>query len=166
VNASDAQPNRAAPPADADVRLLTFEALGVGRLHALLRLRGEVFVVEQACAYADIDGADPQALHLLVEREGELLAYARLLPPSAVADSVSLGRFVVAPQARGRGLGRWLIELATACAQERWPGTTLQLSAQHHLQALYASCGYRAVGTPYDEDGILHVKMVCPATGD
>lgn len=136
-----------------------FDALTLRELHDILRLRVQVFVVEQACAYAEIDGLDPDALHLLLTGEkGELAAYLRLLRPLGEA-SVTLGRIVVAPAWRGRRLGGVLLRQGLAKAAECYPGRPVELSAQAHLRDFYAAHGFVAISDIYVEDGIPHVAM-------
>jgi ElaA protein len=138
---------------------LPFAALSPIQLHDALALRSAVFVVEQACLYQDVDGRDPAAQHLLAE-DGGLLAYARILPPGARFDVTSIGRVVVAPRARGAGLGRRLVQEAIS-AIERGGHAPIALSAQAHLERFYASFGF-VPGERYDEDGIPHVAMRRP----
>lgn len=130
-------------------------------LYALLRLRSAIFVVEQNCVFPDMDGRDPACEHLCGwGSDGELTAYLRLVPPGVRTPEVALGRVVVAAAARGRGLGRAaMLEGLRRCA-ERYPGEPVKVSAQAHLEPFYQSLGFRTVGAPYDEDGILHVDMV------
>jgi ElaA protein len=130
-------------------------------LYALLELRSRVFVVEQNCAYQDVDGQDLLAdtHHLLAWRDGELVAYLRLLDPSTQDGDVVIGRVVIAPQARGSGLGHQLMARAVAACLEHWPGEPIYLSAQAHLQDYYARYGFVAVTEPYLEDDIPHIGM-------
>lgn len=137
-----------------------FAELTGTEVHDVLRLRVDIFVIEQRCIYPEIDGQDPHALHILGHAaQGELAAYARILPLQA--DGLPhLGRFVVHPQYRGLGLGHTLIEVALAEAQ-RWTGiSAAALAAQTHLEALYAQHGFQRTGADYDWDGIPHVDMV------
>lgn len=140
---------------------LPFEQLDPHRLYALLRLRVDVFVVEQNCPYPELDGRDPhpQALHLLGERAGELLACARLLPPGLSFEGPAIGRVVVAASARGVGLAHRLMARAIAQCERRWPAQTLYLGAQSHLQGFYAAHRFEVCSEPYLEDGIPHVDM-------
>jgi ElaA protein len=136
-------------------------------VHEMLALRQQVFVLEQKCLYADIDGLDPAAHHLLgwktVAGKRELAATLRCLAPGAKYDEMSLGRVVTSPSARGTGLGRELVAQGIACAEQLHPGHAIRIGAQAHLEAFYASFGFRTVSAPYDEDGILHVDMLRPA---
>ena len=141
---------------------LSFSELSLTQLYESLRLRQEVFVVEQFCPYLDADGNDQAAYHILAHTEdGQLVAYARLLPPGLVyPDYVAIGRVVASPAARGHQLGYRLMEAALAAAERHFPGYNCKLSAQSHLQAFYVRLGFRVAGTGYLEDGIPHLPMV------
>jgi ElaA protein len=136
-------------------------ALTPDRLYSILKLRSDIFVVEQNCVYSDPDGRDPQCEHLCGEDAGGALrAYLRLLPPGTRTPQVSLGRVVVAPAARGSGLGRALmLEGLRRCA-EQYPGEPVAVSAQQHLEKFYTGLGFGPAGEPYLEDGIWHRDMV------
>lgn len=148
-----------------DWRALGFEALNVRQLYDLLRLRSEIFVVEQRCAYLDLDGKDlhPQALHLLGYDGKVLAASVRILPPGLGYPCPSIGRVVVATTHRGTGLGHVLMREALSHVFQRWPGSEVQLGAQAHLEVFYAAHGFAVVSPVYDEDGIPHVTMRRPA---
>ncbi|SDU26085.1 GNAT family N-acetyltransferase [Stappia sp. ES.058] len=134
--------------------------LSPARIHALFRLRVAVFVVEQACAYAEIDGRDPDADHFLLETEGgTLVACLRLLPPDADNGAPRLGRIATKRDWRGLGLGGYLLKAGVARACEQWPDLASELSAQAHLKGFYAAHGFRPVSDVYDEDGIPHIDM-------
>ena len=137
----------------------SFEELDAASLLAVLRLRIDVFVVEQACAYPEVDGRDdqPGTRHLwLADPDGRIASYLRVLDDG---DVQRIGRVVTAPWARGRGLaGRLLVETL-----RRHPRETV-LDAQSHLTAFYAAHGFVADGPEFVEDGIPHVPMRRPAT--
>ncbi len=134
------------------------EALGALALYEVLKLRSEVFVLEQQCIYLDPDGADLQAWHLLGRGEGgELQAYARLL------EGPRIGRVLTAPGARGAGQGRALMHEAIAQCERLWPGQPIELAAQAYLQRFYASFGFEPTSALYEEDGISHIDMKRPA---
>ncbi len=146
-------------------RCLPFDALHPRTLYALLQLRSAVFVVEQACAFQDLDGADHHGLHLLGERlrpgqAPELLAYARLLPAGLKYPEASIGRVVTAPATRGTGLGHALMAESVRCLHSLWGAQPIRIGAQAHLQAFYRQHGFEAVGALYDEDGIAHTEML------
>lgn len=145
----------------------SFAELTLDELYTLLALRQEVFVVEQRSLYQDVDGLDREAAHLLAFEDAEggpfLAAYLRVLPPGVkFPGASSLGRVVTSPRARGRGLGRDIVERGLARLDAEYPGTPIRISAQHYLQRFYESVGFHAEGDVYDEDGIPHIEMVRP----
>lgn len=146
-------------------RCLPFDALLPRTLYALLQLRSAVFVVEQACAFQDLDGADPACMHLLGERlspagKPELLACARLVPAGLKYTEASIGRVVTAPATRGTGLGHALMAESVRSLHSLWGVQPIRIGAQAHLQHFYRQHGFEAVGDLYDEDGIAHTEMV------
>ena len=145
--------------AELDWRVVPYAELTLDELYGLLDLRYRVFVVEQECAYRDTDGLDQVALHLFGEREGELLAYARLLAPGVAYPEPAIGRVITAPEGRGQGFGKALMERAIAEIDARWPGP-IQIGAQRYLDRFYRELGFEPVGEPYLEDGIPHVHMI------
>lgn len=130
-------------------------------LYAILRLRTEVFVVEQRCAYQEVDGLDlcGDTLHLMGWQGDQLVAYLRLLDPQSHGGDVVIGRVVTAPDARGGGLGHQLLLKGLECAAHCWAGAPVYLSAQAHLQGYYGRHGFEAVGKQYLEDDIPHIGM-------
>lgn len=135
------------------------EQLDTGTLYQILQARAAVFVVEQQCAYADIDGRDHQAWHLQVRHGGELAAYLRLLDPGAGYAEPAIGRVLVLPPFRGLQLGRTLMQEGLDFAALHYPQQAIRIGAQYHLRDFYASLGFQADGEPYDEDGIPHLEM-------
>lgn len=146
---------------------ITYRAVPYGQLtrdelYAILRLRAEVFVVEQDCVYQDLDDKDQRAVHLLgLARDGRLAAYTRIVDKGvSYPDFTSIGRVITAPFARGRGLGRPLMIKSIAVLYEYFGEQPIKIGAQAHLQAYYESIGFEGVGEVYDEDGIPHRAMV------
>ncbi|MES2488862.1 MAG: GNAT family N-acetyltransferase [Pseudomonadota bacterium] len=130
-------------------------------LYDFLRLRSDIFVVEQNCAYADMDGIDPACEHLCMRGpERQLLAYLRLVPPGLKAPQPAIGRLVVAQTARKSGLGRAAMLEGIRRCTERFPSQDIFLSGQLHLEAFYSSLGFVTFTEPYLEDGIQHVNML------
>ena len=153
----------AAEPDAITWRLMAFEDLRVSELYEVLRLRSEVFVVEQQCIFQDIDGADPQAMHLLGVKHHALQAYARCFAPGIRFAEASFGRVLTRPAARGNGMGHALVEQAITAISQLWGPQPIRIGAQTHLADFYASHGFEDVGKPYDEDGIAHLEMLRPA---
>lgn len=146
-----------------DWRLARFESLGPRDLHDILQARAAVFVVEQDCAFQDVDGADPDAWHLVAREDGRVAAYARLLPAGAKFPEPSIGRVMTAMTHRGTGLGRALMVEAIARTRALWPGAAIRIGAQRRLEGFYGSLGFVTDSAPYVEDGIPHVEMVLPS---
>lgn len=138
----------------------SFEELERELIYAMLELRAEVFVVEQDCAYQDLDGNDRDALHLCGLYDGELACYARINAPGTKTPYTAISRVLAGKKHRGKGLGRVLMCEALARCERLWPDATIGLSAQQYLVEFYASLGFRAVSNPYDEEGIPHVDML------
>lgn len=136
-----------------------FSELDTLQLYAALRLRQEVFVVEQECVYLDLDNLDQQAIHMLCWQNGELAAYQRCLAPGIGFDESALGRIAVSPGARGHQLGREMVQRGINHNLQRWPQHNIRINAQAHLQVFYGSLGFAAVGDVFDEDGIAHIHM-------
>jgi len=131
-------------------------------VYELLALRSEVFVVEQQCVFLDMDDADADCLHLLGERNGQLVASVRLVPPGLKYPEASIGRVVTAPGARGGGLGHELMAEAVRVLCGLWGQQPIRIGAQAHLQAFYRRHGFETDGPVYQEDGIDHVEMRRP----
>jgi ElaA protein len=137
-----------------------FEHLGVQQLYDALALRSRVFVLEQG-PYQDADGLDPDAWHLLGrDSGGALVAYLRIVDPGRKYEEPSIGRVVVAPEARGRALGRALMQEGISRCRMAWPGRGIRISAQARLERFYRSLGFELVGPEYLEDGIPHIEML------
>ncbi|MBJ3814388.1 GNAT family N-acetyltransferase [Shimwellia pseudoproteus] len=136
-------------------------ALSAPQLYAALALRSAVFVVEQQCLYQDVDGDDlcGDNRHLFGWRDGQLIAYARILQPDTDNSPVVIGRVIIAPQARGEKLGFQLMAQALASCRQHWPDRGIYLGAQAHLQDFYRQLGFTPVTAIYDEDGIPHLGM-------
>ncbi|MEY8197725.1 MAG: GNAT family N-acetyltransferase [Colwellia sp.] len=144
-----------------------FSELSLNQLYDVLKLRVDVFVVEQTCFYPDLDSdrnlldRHPKTLHLLGYQSEQLVAYLRILPKGqSYLDYVSIGRVVIAPQVRGAGLGHELMTKGIRLCQQRFPNESIKISAQHHLKAYYQQHGFTQVSEMYLEDDIPHIAMI------
>ena len=146
-----------------DWRFARFDELSPREIHDLYRARAAVFVVEQDCAFQDLDGADPQCRHLLGYDGKRLVAYCRLVPPGVKYAEPSIGRIATTLDVRRTGLGRQLVREALAHAERLWPGRAIRIGAQQRLERFYEAFGFATASAPYDEDGIMHVEMLRPA---
>jgi ElaA protein len=137
-------------------------------MYTMLKLRQDVFIVEQHCPYHDIDELDRIALHVLgwqtfgSEKE-ELVAYLRLVPPGKKYKEPSIGRVITRFTHRRKGLGLELMRVALDSSRQHFPGEGNRISAQAHLEGFYSGLGYQVVSEPYDEDGIPHLEMLLTA---
>ena len=145
-----------------------FNDLTNQELYEILRLRNEVFIVEQNCPYQDLDRKDLKSFHLwghtpLSSRRGvggEVIAYARILPPDISYKEVSIGRVVTSKSARRTGAGKLLMEKSLEVIREKFGKVPVRIGAQAYLQKFYESFGFVREGDEYDEDGIPHIIMV------
>jgi ElaA protein len=146
-----------------------FNDLSVSELYDLLRLRSEIFVVEQNCVYLDQDDNDQKSLHVLGYAKNskgvsKLIAYARIVPPGIIFKTVSIGRVVVDKKFRGKEYGYSLMEKAIKETIKKFKPEIISISAQKYLEKFYDSLGFKAIGKMYLEDNIPHIKMLLKHT--
>jgi len=131
-----------------------------GLLYEVLKLRQDIFIIEQDCVYDDIDGLDEICEHLLMMNDANLLVgYLRIVPGGKKFSETSIGRIAIRKEFRGKSLGKKLIEEGlkiTAAAQE----DSVRIEAQAHLEQYYSKIGFRTVSEVYDLDGIPHLQMI------
>jgi ElaA protein len=137
-----------------------FDALTSFELYAILRLRSEVFVVEQKCVFLDADNKDQQCLHLMGYIDSELAAYARLAPAGVSYNYISIGRVITSPSFRNAGAGKALMQQAIEHCNRLFGKQTIKIGAQLYLKKFYESFGFKQTGDVYDEDGIDHIYML------
>lgn len=142
------------------VSVKTFDRLTSEELYQILRLRSEVFVVEQDCVYQDVDNKDQKALHVIGVKNDEIVAYTRIFKPGDYFDNVGIGRVVVRQNQRKHGLGKQIMQASLAVIDERFPDGPVEISAQTYLLKFYTELGFNAFGEEYLEDGIPHRKML------
>ncbi len=116
-------------------------------------------MVEQNCAYQDVDKNDLLARHLLLWEKNQLIAYARILPPNNNQKIPRIGRVVVHPNWRRKGFGEEIMKLAINDCQLIYPGLPIKISAQSYLKSFYEKFGFSAEGEEYLEDNIPHIAM-------
>lgn len=143
-----------------EISVKTFEELSKIELYDLLKLRCDVFIFEQESICDDVDGQDPEALHILAKDGEQLVGCVRLLP-SPEKQEVTLGRVVTAATHRGQGIARQMIELSLQTCANNFPGWALSTAAQKHLESFYQQFGFVTVGDEftYPKDHIVHVLM-------
>ncbi|MFH0783790.1 MAG: GNAT family N-acetyltransferase [Pseudomonadota bacterium] len=138
----------------------TFEDLSRQELYAILALRQQIFVVEQACAYLDCDDLDQRAWHLVGWQHHRPLAYLRVILPEKVGELPVIGRLLSHREIRGKGIGGKLLTLALQQIQTKLPGSSIQISAQYYLLSFYKRFGFSPISEIYEEDGIPHISMI------
>lgn len=136
----------------------TFNELSLKELYEILKIRVAVFVVEQECAYPEIDGKDEYSWHLTGSENGEITAYARLLPGGLSYEDASIGRVLVNENMRGTGTGRELMERAIRFLEEK-DVEVIRIQAQEYAEQFYASLGFERISEVYLEDNIPHIDM-------
>ncbi|MCF6280382.1 MAG: GNAT family N-acetyltransferase [Flavobacteriaceae bacterium] len=137
----------------------TFNELSITELYDVLRLRSQVFVVEQDCVYQDVDDKDQKALHLFISDADKIVGYTRMFDKGDSFKEASIGRVVVQENHRDKKLGHTLIKESIKAIQTHYNTSKIKISAQTHLKHFYESHGFIQTGSEYLEDGIPHIKM-------
>lgn len=144
-----------------DWQIKHYNDLSTNEFHDIIALRLEAFVVEQNCAYLDLDGKDKKSYHLICRNgKGDVVATARILPPGIAYQDAAIGRVVIDEEIRGLGVGHELMERCIQFAAQEFGGSPIVISAQKHLEKYYQQHGFQSTGTEYLEDGIPHVEMM------
>lgn len=141
----------------------TFSELSTDELYDALKLRIDIFVVEQTCYYPDLDDLDrhPETVHFFCYQDNVMTTYLRILPKGLTYDDyISIGRVIIAPCARGQGLGHILMKQALDVCQQKFAGQAIKISAQEHLENFYMQHQFTRVSEMYLEDNIPHIAMI------
>jgi ElaA protein len=141
-------------------QLKKFEDLSNSELYAILRLRSDVFVVEQNCVYLDLDNSDQQCYHFFLEDDGKIIAYTRLVPPGLHYKECSIGRVVTHPDFRKNNYGKQLVQKSIEQCVMLFPNHSIKIGAQLYLKKFYETFGFTQNSEIYLEDGIEHIKMI------
>ena len=142
-----------------------FNELTLEELYEIIKLRVNVFVVEQDCPYPECDDKDYNSTHIFAKDENSIAAYARALPPGISYDEASIGRVIVHNDYRGQKLGVDLMKRSIEYIELELKESSIRISAQEHLTNFYSSVGFRTVSETYLEDGIPHVEMLREGEG-
>lgn len=137
-----------------------FHQLSLSELYEILRLRSEVFVVEQDCVYQDLDGKDEKALHIFGVKNDNIVVYSRCFGPSIYFEEAAIGRILVAGNERKFGYGHEILKASIDAIEKNYGSKTIKLSAQQYLIGFYEAHGFKTIGDGYLEDGIPHIAMV------
>tara|TARA_B110000003_G_scaffold108072_1_gene110549 strand:- start:67 stop:513 length:447 start_codon:yes stop_codon:yes gene_type:complete len=138
-----------------------WEEISLKEFYAVLRLRSEVFVVEQDCVYQDIDNKDQKAIHLMGYINNELVAYSRIFNKGDYFKETSFGRAIIKTEKRGLGYGDELVKESIKTIISEFGKNKIKISAQAHLKKFYAKHAFKTKGEKYLEDGIPHISMEC-----
>lgn len=136
-----------------------FEQFSPVHLYEVIKLRQDVFIIEQDCIYDDLDRLDMKASHLLLFEDEALAGYLRILPAGVKFDETSIGRIVIPLQKRNTGIGKQLVEKGMQMVLESGVNE-IRIEAQHHLEGFYENLGFNTQSEPYDVDGIPHIEML------
>ena len=146
-----------------ELKVKDFGELSTQELYDLLRLRVNVFVVEQNCPYPELDGRDQDALHVWLRDDQGIQAYLRIMDRGVSSEYVTLGRVIAVR--RRTGLGSRILAEGIRLARERFGAEQIYLEAQAYARSLYEKQGFRSISEPFPEDGIPHVKMLLDLNG-
>jgi ElaA protein len=141
-------------------KIKRFQELKTEEIYEILRIRNEVFIVEQHCAYLDCDDKDRTAVHLFLVENHEIIAYLRILQKGISYDEISIGRVLVNENHRGKGLAQEMMNKAITFIEEDLKEREIRISAQAHLIGFYKGCGFEKVSEVYLEDDIPHMEML------
>lgn len=142
-----------------NLEIKKFNELTVEELYEILRVRSEVFVVEQNCVYNDEDGKDIESIHIMIVEDTKIMAYLRVIKPGISYDDASIGRVLVTSEARKKGLARKIVCAGIDYIIGNWSEDKITIGAQNYLRNFYESLGFEAVSEVYLEDGIPHLDM-------
>jgi len=135
-----------------------FDELSLEELYEILKVRAEVFVVEQNCAYQDLDDKDKYSYHVFLKDETGIQAYLRVVDKGVSYEEVSLGRVLTVK--RGCGLGKRIVLEGIKIAKEKMNADRIKIGAQTYAKGFYEKVGFKQVSEEYLEDGIPHIKML------
>ena len=138
----------------------TFYKLEREELYQILRLRSEVFVVEQDCIYQDLDNKDQKAIHIFLKENENIIAYTRVFKKGDYYKNPSIGRVVVSKKQRGKKLGKKIMKSSIDYIKKNELGEKIELSAQKYLDKFYKDLDFYTIGKEYMEDGIPHQRML------
>ena len=138
-----------------------FSELTTQELYELLRVRSDVFVVEQDCVYQDLDYDDQPALHLWLTEGDRIVALCRVCPAGTHMEEVSIGRVITT--VRGKGYGRQIMLAGIEAAKEHFGAKRMDIEAQEYAKGFYEQVGFRQSSEPFILDGIPHIKMTYTA---
>ncbi len=142
-----------------DWHIKKFEQLSLDELYDILKMRSEIFVVEQECVYLDVDGKDKNVFHLFLKENKKILAYCRILPRGIAYEEASIGRVIVNKNFRKEKLGETLMIKAISYLKDVLKEKEIKIQAQAYLRSFYKKFGFQEISEEYLGDGIPHIDM-------
>ena len=140
--------------------LKIFNELSNDELYKILQLRNAIFIVDQQCVFAEIDGRDAYCYHFYYTLNGQIIAYARIFGPGQIYKEPCLSRVCTSIDQRGKGIGKELMKRALDEMSRLFPGQSIRIGAQLYLKTFYESFGFKIDSDLYIEDGIEHIQMI------
>lgn len=141
-------------------KIKKFNELSTEEIYEILKVRNQVFIVEQNCPYEDCDDKDKNAYHLFLSDEGKIVAYIRILHKGVSYDEISIGRVLVNREYRGKNFGRELMVKGIEFTKNELKEDSIRISGQEYLREFYKSLGFKEVSDVYLEDDIPHIEML------
>lgn len=142
------------------ITIKKFEDFTLNELYEILKLRSQVFVVEQNSIYQDVDGKDQKAIHILGKENNKIVAYTRIFKSGDYFKKASIGRVVVAKNHRQKNYGHQIFKASIQAVKDCFNETNIQISAQTYLKNFYKTYGFHCIGEEYLEDNLPHIAMI------
>ena len=137
-----------------------FNNLNIEELYQILKVRCEVFIVEQECPYQDIDEKDKKSYHLMVKNNNEIIGYLRIIEKNVSYDEISIGRVLVKKEYRKNKVAQNMMKEAILFIEKELGEETIRISAQKYLINFYKNLGFKETSEEYLEDDIPHIEMM------
>lgn len=141
-------------------KIKKFDELNAEEIYQILKIRNQVFIVEQQCPYLDCDGRDMKSYHLFLENNYEIAAYLRIIEKGVSYNEISIGRVLVNSKYRGKGLARDMMKEAIGYINNQLNETSIRIEAQAYLTDFYKSLGFKQTSKVFLEDNIPHIEML------
>lgn len=141
-------------------KMKKFDELSAEEIYEILRIRNQIFIVEQQCPYLDCDGRDMKSYHLFMENNNEIAAYLRIIEKGVSYNEISIGRVLVNSDYRGKGLARNMMKEAMKFINNQLNEDTIRIEAQAYLIDFYKSFGFKQISEVFLEDNIPHIEML------
>jgi ElaA protein len=142
-----------------NLEIKNFDELTGREVYEILKIRSEIFVVEQNCIYNDVDAKDIESIHIMIKEDDKIMSYIRVIKPGVSYDNASIGRVLVAFEGRRKGLARKIVQEGIDYIINNWDEEKITIGAQDYLKDFYKSLGFEPISEVYLDDGIPHLDM-------